>query len=157
MVCLTGDGSIQMNLQELQTIVFHRLPIKIFVINNEGYHSMRQTQDNLFSGQSKVGVGPETADLSFPDMEKIASAYGIPYRAIHNNSEMNDGLSEFLSLDGCAMCEVFVDTAQAFEPKPTAKKLEDGRLVSPPLEDLSPFLPREELKDIMLIPLVDEK
>lgn len=157
MVCLTGDGSIQMNLQELQTIVFHRLPIKIFVINNEGYHSMRQTQDNLFRGQSKVGVGPETADLSFPDMEKIASAYGMPYMAIHNNREMTAGLREFLGLDGYAMCEVFVDTAQAFEPKPTAKKLQDGRLVSPPLEDLAPFLPREELKDIMLIPLVDEQ
>lgn len=156
-VCLSGDGSIQMNLQELQTIVFHKLPIKIFVINNEGYHSMRQTQNNLFKDCRSVGVGPETGDLSFPDMEKIAGAYGIPYRAICRNNEMEEKLNEFLAIDGYAMCEVFVDTQQVFEPKPSAKKLEDGTLVSPPMEDLAPFLSRDELRKLMLIPLVGEE
>lgn len=155
-ICLAGDGSIQMNLQELQTIVFHKLPVKIFVINNEGYHSMRQTQNNLFKGISNVGVGPETGDLGFPDMEKIAEAYGIPYRSICNNMEMTEGLNDFLNIEGCAMCEVFVDTKQVFEPKPAAMKLADGRLVSPPMEDLAPFLPREELRKIMIIPLMDD-
>lgn len=154
--CLAGDGSIQMNLQELQTIVFHKLPIKIFVINNAGYHSMRQTQNNLFQGITNVGVGPETGDLSFPDMEKIAGAYGIPYQSIHTNMEMKEKLEEFVSWDGYALCEIFVDTKQSFEPKPSTMKLPDGTLVSPPLEDLAPFLPREELENIMLIPLVDE-
>lgn len=153
--CLAGDGSIQMNLQELQTIVFHKLPIKIFVINNAGYHSMRQTQNNLFPEVTNVGVGPETGDLSFPDMYKIAEAYGIPYRSICNNKEMRQKLEEFVKLDGYAMCEIFVDTMQTFEPKPSTLKLADGTLVSPPLEDLAPFLPREELEKIMLIPLVD--
>lgn len=155
--CLSGDGSIQMNLQELQTVVFHNLPIKIFIINNAGYHSMRQTQNNLFKELTNIGVGPETGDLSFPNMESIASAYGIPYYAIHNNQEMKYGLGEFLKIDGYALCEIFVDTQQIFEPKPSAMKLPDGTLVSPPLEDLAPFLPREELKSLMLIPLVDEK
>lgn len=90
-------------------------------------------------------------------MERISSAYGIPYYAIHNNQEMENGLSEFLKIEGYALCEIFVDIQQIFEPKPSAMKLPDGTLVSPPLEDLAPFLPREELKSLMLIPLVDEK
>ena len=89
-------------------------------------------------------------------MEKIAWAYGIPYKAIHKNSEMDDVLEEVLALDGYAMCEIFVDTKQKFEPKSATKRLEDGTLVSPPLEDLAPFLPREELEKIMLIPLWPE-
>ena len=155
-VCLAGDGSIQMNLQELQTIVFHKLPVKIVVINNAGYHSMRLTQNNLFKGLSKVGVGPESGDLGFPDMSKIAMAYNIPYVGIKDKDKMEESIDKFLSIDGVAMCEVFVDVNQVFEPKPTAKKLPDGTLVSPPLEDMAPFLPREELEKLMVIPLVKE-
>lgn len=153
-ICLAGDGSIQMNLQELQTIVFHKLPIKIVIINNAGYHSIRQTQNNLFSSLSKVGVGPESGDLGFPDMEKIALAYDIHYFRIHTNEEMGSVLEDFLQSEGCAFCEVFVDIEQMFESKPTTKKLKDGTLASPPLEDLAPFLPRQELEELMLIPLV---
>lgn len=155
--CITGDGSIQMNLQEFQTLVFHNLPIKIFLINNQGYHSMRQTQRNLFKDLNAVGVGPETKDLSFPDMSKIAAAYGIPYCSIHNNDEIDVVLNKFVNSKGYGLCEIFTDTEQNFEPKPSARKLADGTLVSPPLEDLAPFLSREELKKIMLIPLVGEK
>ncbi|MBQ9551240.1 MAG: thiamine pyrophosphate-binding protein [Clostridia bacterium] len=157
LVCFAGDGSIQMNLHELQTIVQHQLPIKIFVINNAGYHSIRLTQNGLFSHLSKVGIGPESGDLSFPDMEKIAQAYGFPYFSIHSNSEADSVLRDVFSEQGRCICELFVDRAQAFEPKPSAKKLPDGTLVSPPLEDLAPFLPREELERIMLIPLVERK
>lgn len=152
-VCLTGDGSIQMNLQELQTIVFHRLPIKIFVVNNQGYHSMRQTEDNLFPEYSKIGVGPESGDLSFPEMRKIAAAYGIPYMSASNNTEIPEAIDKTLRMDGYAMCEIFVDIHQKFEPKSATKRLEDGTLISPPLEDLAPFLPREELEKIMIIPM----
>ena len=155
-ICITGDGSIQMNLQELQTIVFHKLPIKIFLINNQGYHSMRQTEGNLFPEMSKIGIGPESGDLSFPNMEKIANAYGIDYYSIQNNTELCTNLSSILSKEGPFICELFVDTNQKFEPKNATKRLPDGRLVSPPLEDLAPFLPREELKKNMIIPLVEE-
>lgn len=154
--CLAGDGSIQMNLQELQTIVYHKLPVKIVVINNQGYHSIRQSQTNLLSDYALCGVGPDSGDLGFPDMERIAAAYGIPYMALRHNDEVENGLASFLSKEGYAMCEVFVDTEQKFEPKPSAMKRADGSLFSPPLEDLAPFLPREELKKIMLIPLVGE-
>ena len=155
-ICLTGDGSIQMNLQELQTIVFHKLPIKIFVVNNQGYHSMRQTEGNLFPEYTKVGVGPESGDLSFPEMKKIAEAYGIPYMSASSNAELPDVIEKMLHMDGYAMCEVFVDINQKFEPKSATKKLADGTLVSPPLEDLAPFLPREELEKIMIIPMWKE-
>lgn len=155
-ICLSGDGSIQMNLQELQTIVFHRLPIKIFLINNGGYHSMRQTQSNLFAEHEKVGIGPESGDLSFPSMEKIAGAYGIPYLKITHNDQMGEVLEKALSMEGYLLCEIFVDTDQKFEPKSATKRLPDGRLISPPLEDLAPFLPREELARIMIVPMLDE-
>lgn len=155
-VCITGDGSIQMNLQELQTIVFHKLPIKIFLINNQGYHSMRQTESNLFPEMSKIGIGPESGDLSFPNMEKISDAYGIDYYSIKNNTELCEKLGNILAQQGPFICELFVDTEQKFEPKNATKRLPDGRLVSPPLEDLAPFLSREELKRNMIIPLVEE-
>lgn len=152
-VCLTGDGSIQMNLQELQTVVHHKLPIKIFVINNGGYHSMRQTQDNLFPEETKVGIGPETGDLSFPDMHKIADAYGIPYFSARRNQETADVIRQVLAHEGYVLCEIFADTSQRFEPKSAARRLADGTMLSPPLEDLAPFLPREELKRNMMIPM----
>lgn len=155
-ICMTGDGSIQMNLQELQTIVYHKLPIKIFVINNEGYHSMRQTEQNLFPEHTMFGVGPnDSYDISFPSLEKISNAYGIAYESIKNNKEMVK-LDDVLKTNGPIIVEIFVDTKQKFEPKSATKKYPDGTLVSPPLEDLAPFLPREELKRIMLIPLLED-
>ena len=156
-ICLEGDGSIQMNLQELQTVVFHKLPIKIVVINNEGYHSMRQTHANLFKEYPAYGIGPESNDLGFPNMQKISNAYGIPYFKIASNEEIEDVSKKFLSHSGYAMMEVFVDKEQFFEPKPSAMRLPDGTLISPPLENMAPFLGHEELEKIMLIPLVDDK
>ena len=155
-LCLSGDGSIQMNLQELQTIVFHKLPIKIFVVNNQGYHSMRQTEGNLFPEYTKVGVGPESGDLSFPEMKKIAGAYGIPYFTASSNQELPAAIEATLATEGYAMCEIYVDINQKFEPKSATKRLPDGTLVSPPLEDLAPFLPREELEKIMIIPMWEQ-
>lgn len=155
-ICLEGDGSIMMNLQELQTILTNRLPIKIFLINNQGYHSIRITQTNLFSDHCKVGVGPESGDLSFPEFSKLASAFGYPYFSAHSNAEMKAAVDAALAADGAVFCEIFTDTKQVWEPKSSTKRLADGTLVSPPLEDLAPFLPREELERNMFIPLVPE-
>ncbi len=156
---LTGDGSIQMNLQELQTIISHQLPIKIFVINNGGYHSIRQTQTNLFRGEPLVGIGIDSGmggvqDLSFPDMEKIAHAYGFPFIRAHHNEELHDAVAETLATDGPAICEIMVTLTQQFLPKSAAKRLPDGSIISPPLEDLAPYLPDEEMDRIMLVPRV---
>ncbi len=152
-VCVTGDGSIQMNLQELQTILTNRLPIKIFVINNGGYHSIRQTQKNFF-GEPLVGIGEESRDLDFPSMEKLSKAYGYPYFSINSNLQM-EKLSDVLSQKGSLVCEVFVTRTQNFEPKSATKRLDDGTLVSAPLEDLAPFLPKEELRSNMYISPVE--
>ena len=150
-VCIEGDGSIMMNLQELQTIITNKLPIKIFLINNNGYHSIRQTQNNLFSHHSKVGIGPESEDLSFPDFEKLASAFGYKYYSAHSNEEMKKQVDSILATPGAAFMEIFVSDTQLFEPKSATKRLEDGTLVSPPLEDLAPFLNREEFLSNMII------
>ncbi len=154
-ICLEGDGSIMMNLQELQTILTNRLPIKIFLINNSGYHSIRITQTNIFNKQF-VGIGPESGDLSFPEYRLIAEAFGYRYRCAKSNASMKEVVDEVLAEEGPSFTEIFTDTEQVWEPKSSTKKLEDGSLVSPPLEDLAPFLPREELEKIMLIPLMDE-
>ncbi len=152
-ILVTGDGSIQMNIQELQTIIHHRFPIKIFLINNGGYHSIRQTQKNNFK-PPLVGVGVDSGDLSFPCMEKIAWAYGYPYVSAHHNSELADAVEKTLATEGPVICEIFVDMEQKFEPKAESKMQLDGTMVSVPLEDLCPFLSDEELAENMYIPLV---
>ena len=155
-ICIEGDGSIQMNLQELQTMVTNSLPIKLFVINNEGYHQIRQTQNNIFHN-GLVGVGPESRDLEFPDFERIAWAYGIPYERIENNEELKPKIRSVLEAEGYVLCEVMCSTDQKFEPKSATRRLKDGTLESPPLEDMAPFLPREELKENMLIGMLGEE
>lgn len=154
-ICLEGDGSIMMNLQELQTVLTNKLPIKIFLINNNGYHSIRITQTNLFN-KNFVGIGEASGDLSFPEFEKIAKAFGYKYSSASSNANMKKVVDEALSTDGPVFVEIFTDTKQVWEPKSATKRLEDGTLVSPPLEDLAPFLPKEELEKIMIVPMVKE-
>lgn len=155
-ICLEGDGSIMMNLQELQTIITNRLPIKIFLINNDGYHSIRITQNNLFKEHCKVGIGEESKDLGFPDFKKIAKAFNFPYYQAKNNNAMKKVVQKVLAKEGPVFCEIFTNTTQVWEPKSSAKRLPDGTIVSPPLEDLAPFLPREEFLENMIIKPIGE-
>lgn len=141
-ICLDGDGSFQMNIQELQTVVYNRLNLKIFILNNNGYHSIRQTQTNLFE-PPLVGVCDGNG-LSFPSMEKIAWAYDIPYVRIDALADISGEMRKILDIEGPVLCEVVVDPAQNFEPKLSSKVLPDGRIVSPEIDDMYPFLPREE-------------
>ncbi len=150
-ICLEGDGSMMMNLQELQTVITNKLPIKIFLINNNGYHSIRITQNNIFKEHTKVGIGPESNDLSFPDYEKIAKAFKYDYYSAKDNASMKKVVDEVLKKDGPAFVEIFTDTNQVFEPKNSSKKLDDGSIVSSPLEDMAPFLDREELEKNLYI------
>ena len=154
-VCVTGEGSLQMNIQEMQTILQNRLPVKLFVINNQGYHSIRQTQQSYFK-PPLVGVGEESGDLSFPDLSRIMPAYGFPYRAVYASEDLEAAISEALDAEGAFVCEVFVTKYQKTEPKTSAKKLPDGSMVSAPLEDMYPFLDREELESNMFIPLPEK-
>lgn len=141
-ICIEGDGSLQMNVQELQTIIYNRLNIKIFILNNSGYHSMRQTQINLFNGEL-TGVS-ESSGVSLPDMSKLAFAYGYPYFRIEKLDSVDDIVNQVLAVDGPVICEVLLDSRQFFEPKLSSKVLPDGKIVSPEIDDLYPFLPRDE-------------
>lgn len=155
-VCLAGDGSIMMNLQELQTIVTNKLPIKIVIINNNGYHQIRLTQTNLFN-RNFVGIGPESGDLGFPDFGKLSNAFGIEYRKCMSQESLQEDIDWLLEQESYCVLEVICSTTQVFEPKSATKRLEDGSLYSPPLEDLAPFLPREELKENMFIKMWGEE
>lgn len=155
--CIEGDGSIMMNVQELQTVATNRLPILVFLLNNEGYHQIRQTQGNVFKGHTMVGVGSASGDLGFPEWETLAAAFGLPYARIETNAGVWSGVKAVLGTEGPLFCEVVCTTDQPFEPKSATKRLADGSLFSPPLEDMAPFLPREELRENMIIPLVEEQ
>ena len=153
-VCLAGDGSIMMNLQELQTIVGLQLPIKIFILNNSGYVSIFQTQRNFFNGD-EVGAGPKSG-VSLPNFERLSAGFNIPFVKCSNHQEMASKIAEVMSIAGPVICEIIIDEDQVFQPKLSSKQLADGRIVSPALEDLSPFLSREELNENMMIDLIDE-
>lgn len=149
-VCIDGDGSFQMNMQELQTVVQNELPIKIIILNNNGYHSIRQTQTNLFKGRELVGVSGSNG-ISFPDLEKLAYAYGIPYVRIVSVDDCNTKLEDALTANGPIVIEAVVDEKQNFEPKLSSKVLPDGTMVSPPIDDMFPFLDRDEYETIKMI------
>ena len=148
-ICLCGDGSGQMNLQELQTIIHHQLPIKIFYLNNNGYISQRQTQDSFFNG-FRVGADANSG-VSFPNILKIGEAYGFRTFQIANHDQIDATLAEVLTLNVPVICEVLLPEDYKFAPKLASKKLDDGRMVSSPLEDLFPFLEREDFKSNLLI------
>jgi len=142
-ICIAGDGSIQMNIQELQTIAHHRLPVKIFVLNNSGYLSMRMTQQGFFGRLTGESASSGT---SMPDMVKVGCAYGIPSIRIDRQSQLEQ-IDRALAANGPALIDVVLDPNQEFEPRSKAKQLPDGRIVSPALEDMYPFLNETELMD----------
>lgn len=141
-VCLDGDGSLMMNLQELQTIKENDLNLKLFVINNNGYHSIRQTQNNLFHN-GLVGVCKGNG-VSFPPFDKLADTFGFKFFKIDSLESIDSKIEEALSAEGPVLCEVVVSDEQIFSPKLSSKVLPDGKIVSPPIDDMFPFLEREE-------------
>jgi acetolactate synthase-1/2/3 large subunit len=146
-ICLAGDGSIMMNLQELQTIAGLNMPVKIFVLNNDGYHSIRQVQENYFS-DNIVGCGPDSG-LTFPDFQRLAGGFGISASRAHGHADLAAVIAAALHDDGPHICEIMLDKAQGFAPKLASRRLDDGTMVSPALEDMAPFLPRDELEAAM--------
>ena len=152
--CITGDGSIMMNIQELQTIKGNNYPIKIIILNNGGYLSIKQTQTNYFDGYS-VGCGPESG-LTFPDYKSLAKGFKLPYFRISNEIEMSKKINKLIKVKGPIICEVMVNKNYYFEPKVSSKRLPNGDLVSMPLEDMSPYLTRKEFEENMIIPITEE-
>jgi acetolactate synthase-1/2/3 large subunit len=140
-ICLAGDGSLQMNIQELQTLKQYQPAIKVFVLNNNGYLSIRTSQGNFF--KRLIGEGPANG-VSFPDYCKVAEAYGLAALRL-DTPGFAAGIREVLRMPGPVVCDVMLDDLQQFEPRMSSRQLDDGRIVTPPLEDMFPFLSREEL------------
>ena len=154
-ISIDGDGGFQLNIQELETVSRLGLPIKFFVLNNQGYASIRATQNNHFRGHL---VGSDASSgLTLPDLMKIGAAYGLPTARITDNSQLVEGIRGVLLRPGPVLCEVVVAPDQSIGPRVSSVVRPDGSMVSRPLEDLWPFLDREELRSNMLIPTLDEE
>jgi acetolactate synthase I/II/III large subunit len=148
-LAVTGDGSLQMNIQELQTLYHYQIPLKLFVINNQGYLSIKNTQNSYFKCRY-AGCSPESG-VSCPDLERIAHAYKIEYKCIKQLAELENIVKSTMDFPGPVICEVFTDPEQKIIPSVSSKELDDGRLVSAPLEDMWPFLSEEKLEKNMVI------
>ena len=145
-ICIDGDGSVMMNLQELATVAYNQLNLKLFILNNDGYLSIRQTQRNLFQPPF-IGIDSDSG-VGFPDFEKLAESFDLQYFRLDNAKNADTVLENVLEYDTACICEVIVDPNQNFEPKSSSKVLPDGRIISPSLDDMSPFLPRDEFEKI---------
>lgn len=144
-VCLEGDGSLMMNIQELQTLKTNRLPVKLFVIKNGEYISIIQTQRNFFEGRL-TGCN-KTSGVEVPDFVQVAQAFGLPAVRINTNDELAGKIQEALNTPGPVLCELDCTENYTFSPKLSARKLEDGTMISPSLEDMFPFLDRKEMEE----------
>jgi acetolactate synthase I/II/III large subunit len=140
--CITGDGSFQMNLQELQTIKHNQLPIKFVLLNNDGYLLIRHTQNNFMEGRY-IGEGPNSG-VSFADFSKVAETFGLGYMKIDSLSDIEDKIVFLLNYNGPIICEVKTPSDQLLIPRVSSKKLDDGTMMSMPYDDMFPFLPRDE-------------
>tara|TARA_R110001599_G_scaffold12675_1_gene59140 strand:+ start:2638 stop:4404 length:1767 start_codon:yes stop_codon:yes gene_type:complete len=149
LLAVTGEGSLQFNIQEMQTIVQNNIPVKIFVLNNGGYFSIKNTQKKYFNKRYS-GIDKDSG-ISFPDCSKIAYAYGVEYFKADDSETYKDIISKVLEYDGCCICEVICPPDEKIYPTSAAKQLPDGRMMSQPLENMAPFLSDEEFKQEMIV------
>jgi acetolactate synthase I/II/III large subunit len=154
-ICVNGDGGFQLNIQELETVRRLQLPIKYFVLCNGGYGSIMATQRNYFQGRF-TGSDP-SSHLTLPDIERIAQAYGIPGAHIHDHSDIRNQVRAVLAQPGPVICAVDVSPEERTAPRVTSKVLADGTIVSYPMEDMWPFLERDEFRENMLVPVLEEQ
>lgn len=150
-MCLNCDGGMMLNLQELQTIAHHQLPIKIIIFNNDGYLMIKHTQKALFSG--RYSGSDQKSGVTCPDFSKLAYAFGFPSFQIHTWEEVETIIPQMQAINGPVICEVFTHPEQLFVPKLSLVQQPDGSIISPPIEDLSPLLSRDEMRKNMLIGL----
>ncbi len=147
-ICVTGDGGLMMNIQELQTVIHNNLPIKLFVFNNKGYTSIRETQKAYFNGY--LGSEKESG-VSIPDIVKVAEAFGIKAKRIENQEKLREGIKEVLDYNGPYVCDLNISESQQVNPKQGFFKRPDGKPVPRPIEDMIPYVDREEFKKDMII------
>ncbi|MBI3985234.1 MAG: thiamine pyrophosphate-binding protein [Candidatus Levybacteria bacterium] len=149
-ICFEGDGSLQLNIHELQVMKHHNLPIKLFIYSNDGYLSIKNTQNNLFAGKH-VAVNSKSG-VSSPDFVKVAKAYGFKAIRINSHVDMKEKIKRVLNEPGPIVCDINSVRELMLTPKLMARRTPDGQFESPPLEDMGPFLPRDEFKANMIIP-----
>ena len=152
-ICLAGDGSLQMNIQELATLAANKLPVKLFILENNGYLSIRSTQKNFFG--KLIGEGPESG-VVFPDFVQVAHAYGLSACKLDLQNP-SQHIRRLLDSDQPEVVVVPLDLKQGFEPKTSSKRLPDGRIITAPLEDMAPLMDREEFLSNIIIRLTEEK
>lgn len=153
-ICFNCDGGMMLNIQELQTVVHHKLPIKFFIFNNDGYLMIKHTQKALFNGKY-IGTDKQSG-ISCPNYKKIAKAFNINYFSIKTWADFKKNVPKILNSKKTIICDVFMDPEQGFYPKLSLTLAADGKIVSPPLEDLYPLLPRNQLKKDMIIPILEK-
>jgi acetolactate synthase-1/2/3 large subunit len=153
-ICTEGDGGFQLNIQELETLRRLHLPVKLFVIGNDAYASIRSMQKNHFQG--RVAAADSHSNLTLPNLGKIAAAYGIPSERIDSNAGLREGIRRVLATDGPVLCEVLVSPDEPTAPRVASVLGADGVLVTKPMEDMSPLLERQEFYGNMIIPPLGE-
>ena len=146
-VCLNTDGAMMFNLQELQLVKHHKIPIKLFVFNNFGYAMIKVSQDNLFASR-QVGSGLESG-ISFPEFREIAALFEMSYYQVKTNASLNEELRELLSDSRPALIEVIMSPEQKYLPRLGTTKLPDGTLISPPIEDMDPLISLDLLEKLL--------
>ena len=151
-ICISGDGGLQMNIQELQTLVQYKLPVILFVLNNKGYLTIKLMQQNHFG---RYVASENSSGVSCPDIIKVAQAYGIKTERIANHQELHDKIDKVLAEPGPFVCEIMMPEDQPLIPRVSSIKKPDGSIISKPLEDLYPFLNREEFLENMLVEPVE--
>lgn len=154
-ICISGDGGLMMNLQELQTVYHYQIPMKLFLINNNGYLTMSHTQNNYMGGL-EVGARKENG-VSMPNWSKIGHSFGLPFERMQRNSEIEDIISKALKIEGAVFCEVVMDEHQDLLPKIWFEKTSDGKYIQKPLEDMYPYLPQDEFMENMIIPPMPDR
>jgi acetolactate synthase I/II/III large subunit len=153
-ICVDGDGGFQFNIQELETIARLKLPVKFFVLNNQGYGSIRASQSTFF-GACKIGCDAATGQ-TLPDIRRVAAAYGIATDVIESQLNLAQDIRRVLAAPGPVVCDVHIALDEIRQPRLSSVQLSDGSFVSKPLEDLYPFLDREEFKANMIIPVIED-
>lgn len=154
-VCIDGDGGFYMNVQDLETVKRLNFPIKYFILNNQGYASIRTTQNNYFKG--RFVASDTSSGLTLPNTRKIADAFGISFIQITSHKSIMEKVREILNIEGPVVCEVILPFKHVTAPKLSSYQKKDGSFVSKPLEDLAPFLDREEFRKNMLIPIIEDE
>ena len=147
-VCLTGEGGLQMNIQELATVLHHKIPIKIFIYNNGGYLTIKQTQQLGF--KSRIMGSDYKSGLSFPNYELISKSHGIKFFKISDTRKIKKTIEKILKVNEPVICELILDNEQEQMPKAINKRTSDGKSIPTTFEDMYPFLPKIELKSNML-------